>query len=78
MSGGNIDTTTLGRVLERGLAADGRLIKADVVVKDQAGGIGELCQRLGAMDANIKHIVQERAWLQSDVYSVRVSQLINL
>ena len=27
LSGGNIDTTILGRCLERGLASDGRLLK---------------------------------------------------
>ncbi|CAK5006227.1 unnamed protein product [Meloidogyne enterolobii] len=38
LTGGNIDTTVLGRTIERGLAVDGRLIKFDVVVSDRPGG----------------------------------------
>jgi threonine dehydratase len=30
LTGGNIDLTTLGRIIERGLAVDGRLVKYDV------------------------------------------------
>jgi len=33
LSGGNIDTTVLGRVLERGLVADKRLLKVWLIVR---------------------------------------------
>ena len=42
LCGGNIDTTVLGRCLERGLAADGRLCTFYVTVSDRPGGITEL------------------------------------
>ena len=42
LCGGNIDTTVLGRCLERGLAADGRLVKFTVTVSDRPGGEGLL------------------------------------
>ena len=42
LCGGNIDTTVLGRCLERGLAADGRLCRFVVTVSDRPGGIAEL------------------------------------
>lgn len=42
LCGGNIDTTALGRVIERGLAADGRLVRFVVTVTDRPGGIAEL------------------------------------
>lgn len=42
LCGGNIDTTALGRVLERGLAAEGRLARFVVTVSDRPGGIAEL------------------------------------
>ena len=35
LCGGNIDTTILGRCLERGLAAEGRLITFSVTVSDR-------------------------------------------
>lgn len=37
--GGNIDTTTFGRCLERGLAAEGRLMKFNVTVSDRPGKV---------------------------------------
>ena len=42
LCGGNIDTTVLGRVIERGLAVDGRLCRFVVTVTDRPGGIAEL------------------------------------
>ena len=42
LCGGNVDTPVLGRVLERGLAADGRLMRFDAVTSDRPGGINSL------------------------------------
>lgn len=42
LCGGNIDTTVLDRVIERGLAEDERLVKFMVSVSDRPGGIAEL------------------------------------
>ena len=39
LCGGNIDTSTLGRVIDRGLAADHRLIRFSATVSDRPGGI---------------------------------------
>ncbi|KJH40582.1 hypothetical protein DICVIV_13458 [Dictyocaulus viviparus] len=72
LSGGNIDTTVLGRVIERGLAVDGRLVRVEVVVSDRPGGIAELTTRIAQMGASIKDIFHERAWIATDVFSVRV------
>jgi threonine dehydratase len=40
LCGGNIDITVLGRVIERGLAAESRLIRFTATVSDRPGGIG--------------------------------------
>ncbi|CAH1110321.1 unnamed protein product [Psylliodes chrysocephalus] len=72
LSGGNIDTTILGRCLERGLAADGRLVKCKITVSDRPGGISELCKLMGSIGVSIKDIIHERAWVTSDVFSVEV------
>lgn len=69
--GGNIDTTTFGRCLERGLASEGRLLRFVVTVDDRPGGISELCRILAAAGVTTKDIMFERAWLK-DVYSVDV------
>ncbi|KAK7085044.1 hypothetical protein SK128_026828 [Halocaridina rubra] len=72
LCGGNIDTTVLGRCLERGLAADGRLVKFTVTVSDRPGGIAELTRLLANLGVSIKDMMHERAWIKSDIFSVEV------
>ena len=72
LCGGNIDTSTLGNVLERGLVNDGRLIRFSAVVPDRPGGIAGLCAVIAFVGASIKQIVHERAWLQEDSHAVQV------
>ena len=72
LCGGNIDTSTLGNVLERGLVNDGRLIRFSCVVPDRPGGIAGLCATIAFVGASIKQINHERAWLQEDSHSVQV------
>jgi len=73
LSGGNIDTTILGRCLERGMAADGRLMRLHVVVSDRPGGIAELTGILAAEGGCVKDIFHERAWVRTDVFAVKVT-----
>ena len=49
LCGGNIDTTVLGRCLERGLAVDGRLVRFLVTVSDRPGGIAELTKLIASI-----------------------------
>jgi hypothetical protein len=49
LCGGNIDTTTLGRCLERGLAADGRMATFKVVLEDRPGSIAGLTSLLSEL-----------------------------
>lgn len=72
LCGGNIDTTILGRCIERGLAADGRLIKFKVTVTDKPGGLKQLTTYLADSGASIKDIFHERAWVQKDIFSVEI------
>jgi threonine dehydratase len=73
LCGGNIDTSTLGNVLERGLVNDERLIRFSCVVPDRPGGIAGLCATIAFVGASIKQINHERAWLQDDSHSVQVT-----
>ncbi|TMW46601.1 hypothetical protein DOY81_008318, partial [Sarcophaga bullata] len=59
LSGGNIDTTVFGRCLERGLAAEGRLVKFIIEVPDCPGGINGLCDILTNLGVSIKDIMHE-------------------
>merc|ERR1712157_510694 len=78
LCGGNIDTTVLGRVLERGLAADHRLIRFVATVSDRPGGINKLTDVLSSLGASIKDIYHERAWLYNSVDQVQVKVVIEL
>lgn len=72
LSGGNIDTTTLARALERGMAAEGRLVKFKVTVSDRPGGMAELCATLATLGVTLRDCIPERAWVKGDVFSVEV------
>lgn len=67
-----MDTTILGRCLERALAADGRLIRVNVHVSDRPGGVADLCKLIASIGVSIKDILHERAWVASDIFSVEV------
>merc|ERR1712051_769210 len=72
LCGGNIDTTLLGRRLERGMAADGRLVTFSVTVSDRPGGIAELARTISNVGVSIKDIVHERAWVRTNAFAVGV------
>ncbi len=78
LCGGNIDTTVLGRVIERGLAADNRLCNFTATVKDAPGGISQMTDLLCEQGASIKDIYHERAWLHSNVDQVQVKCVVEL
>ncbi|CAJ0585997.1 unnamed protein product, partial [Mesorhabditis spiculigera] len=71
LSGGNIDTTQLGRVMERGMAWDNRLVRFKVSVSDRPWGIAELTELVAKEGGSIKDIFLERSWTRSDVFTVR-------
>lgn len=54
LCGGNIDTTVLGRVLERALVIDSRLVKMLVTISDRAGSLAEFCKLVSIMGGSIK------------------------
>ena len=54
LCGGNIDTTVLGRCLERGLAADGRLARFTVRLPDRAGSVAGLTKFLFEQNARFE------------------------
>lgn len=78
LCGGNIDTTVLGRVIERGLAADNRLCNFTATVGDTPGAISKMTDLLCELGASIKDIYHERAWLHSNVDQVQVKCVVEL
>jgi threonine dehydratase len=78
LCGGNIDTTVLGRVLDRGMSADNRLCNFYATVSDRPGGISRLTAIMAEQGASIKDIYHERAWLHTNVDQVQVKCVVEL
>lgn len=76
LCGGNIDIPVLGRVIERGLAADGRLVRFVATVSDRPGGIAQLANLLLECRVSVKDIYHERAWVHASVSQVAVKCVV--
>lgn len=76
LCGGNIDTSVLGRVIDRGLSADSRLIRFGATVSDRPGGIARLARDMADLGASVKDIHHERAWLHSRIDQVVVKCVV--
>jgi threonine dehydratase len=56
LTGGNIDTTFLAKILERGLAKEGRLAKFRIIAPDRPGSMADLAAIAASHEANILDI----------------------
>src|SRR5438552_6036815 len=62
LSGGNIDVTTLARIIERGLVKDGRIVRLVVLLRDRPGALARLTALVADERANILQILHDRAF----------------
>ena len=76
VSGGNIDVTTLSRVITKGLIKSGRIAEITTKVIDKPGMLINLLQVIGATGANIKEIDHKREDVSSEVNSCVVSMVL--
>src|SRR5437762_7180931 len=72
LCGGNIDPLVLGRVIEIGLAADGRLARLIATISDRPGGLANLASIIAQTGASVQPITHDRVFSGPDVSSVRV------
>ena len=72
LCGGNIDLTTLDRVIERGLASDGRLCQFTATISDRPGGLARFAGLIAEEGASIIDITHDRAFADEDVSTVAV------
>jgi threonine dehydratase len=70
LAGGNIDPLVLSRVIEKGLAADGRRCRFTATISDRPGGLARLTRAIADEGANITDIFHERAFSGPDVSQV--------
>ncbi len=72
LCGGNIDMPTLGRLLERGLASDGRLYRFTATISDRPGGLCRFAGLIAEEGASIIDIAHDRAFASDDINTVTV------
>ena len=72
LCGGNIDTNILGRVIERGLAADGRLTRFTAIISDHPGGLARFAAVVADEGANIVDIEHDRTFSRADITQVGI------
>jgi threonine dehydratase len=73
LCGGNIDVTTISRVIERGLVADGRLCRVTATISDRPGSLARLATVLASTGASVKDVEHERSFGPRDVGNVSVA-----
>nr|AGT02622.1 threonine ammonia-lyase [Strigomonas oncopelti] len=71
ITGGNIDITVLGRVIDLGLKASGRLHTFDVAILNSVGSLSHMIDALAKTGASVKTISQETPRVY-DVFQLNV------
>ncbi len=61
ISGGNIDVHLLDRIIEKGMTQTGRMVRFEVFLRDVPGSLAKLTSLVAQHQANILHIIHERA-----------------
>ena len=72
LCGGNIDPTVLHRVIDHGLAVDGRLWRFTATVSDRPGGMARLTQVIANAGASVLEINHDRAFSGPEVFTTTV------
>lgn len=72
LCGGNIDLNTLDRVIERGLASDGRLCRFTATISDRPGGLARFAGLIAEEGASIIDINHDRVFADEDISTVAV------
>jgi threonine dehydratase len=72
LCGGNIDLTTLDRVIERGLVSEGRLCRFTATISDRPGGLARFAGLVAQEGASIIDITHDRAFADDDISTVVV------
>jgi threonine dehydratase len=74
--GGNIDPNLLSKIIERGLAKDGRLVRIRTIVRDRPGELAKICQIVADTGANIMDVAHNRAFGKLEVGGVELDLIL--
>lgn len=76
LSGGNIDVNLVGRIIDRGLVADGRMARLRVTVRDRPGSLARLTQYVAEEGANVLDVAHSRAFADIGVRDVEIEMFL--
>lgn len=76
LSGGNIDVNLVGRIIDRGLVADGRMARLRVTVRDRPGYLARLTQYVAEEGANVLDVAHRRAFADIGVRDVEIEMFL--
>jgi threonine dehydratase len=76
LSGGNIDLNLAGRIVDRGLVADGRLARLAVTVPDRPGSLALLTELIAEAGGNVLEVAHGRAFADISVRDVEIVMLL--
>ena len=60
ISGGNVDSSLLGRIINQGLSKHGRILRFQVTLTDTPGALATLLNLVAELKANVLHIYHDR------------------
>ena len=76
VSGGNVDVTTLSRIITKGLTKSGRIAEITTKVADKPGSLIQVLQVVSECGANILSVNHEREAKNSDVGACLVTMVL--
>ena len=60
ISGGNVDSPLLGRIIRKGLLKNGRIMRLKINLEDIPGALSKLLRQIARLRANVLHIFHDR------------------
>ncbi len=72
ISGGNVDSSLLGRILSQGLLKNARIMRIRVRLTDAPGSLAQLLALISGLKANVLHIYHDRSARDLPIYVTRV------
>ncbi len=72
ISGGNVDSPLLGRIVSQGLVKNGRVMRLQVRMQDVPGSLARLLELIASSQANVLHIYHDRGGRGTPIYVTHV------
>lgn len=76
VSGGNVDITTLSRIITKGMQKTGRIVQFTTKLTDRAGSLAQLLTCIAEAGANVLNIAHEREDAKTEVNSCVVTMTL--